>query len=246
MKKTIHIAGNWKMHFLPGEATSFIEKVTPFVKMGGVNVYIAPPYTSIQASSRAAKGSLIHIGAQNMSEHESGAYTGEISSAMIKEAGAQFVILGHSERRTYFCEDNQVIHRKLKRALEEELQPILCVGETDEERSSNQTQAILEKQLREGLRDLGAKELSLLMIAYEPIWAIGTGKTATPEMAEEAHGLIRTYIQSFASREIAKKIPILYGGSVKTENIRDLLSEPNIDGALIGGASLDVRSFAQI
>lgn len=245
MSRPIIIAGNWKMNLLAKEASSFIKGLLSQIQKPSCKVYIAPSYTSI-ASAKQTAPNWIQIGAQNMNEHEKGAYTGEISTAMLKEAGATFVIIGHSERRHLFSENDEVIHRKAQRALEENLEPILCIGETQEERDQEKTQAVLERQLREGLKGFSKEQLSKMIIAYEPVWAIGTGKTATPEMAGEAHALCRHFLTSQWGKETAEKIPILYGGSVKPDTITALLKEPDIDGALIGGASIQVESFAQI
>ena len=246
MTRPIYIIGNWKMHMGACETRAFIEALLPHVKDSSSHVCIAPPFTSIEAGARVAKGSRICIGAQNMSEYPKGAYTGEISSIMLKEAGATFVLLGHSERRSHFHEDDQMIHRKLKWALKENLKPVLCVGETQEERDREMTQKVLERQLGEGLKDFSEEEVSQVLIAYEPVWAIGTGKTATPEIAEETHHLCRNFLSAHWQEETANQIPILYGGSVKPENTQDLMRQPNIDGALIGGTSLKVESFRDI
>lgn len=246
MTRSIYIVGNWKMHMAAGETRAFVESLVPQVSEAKVHVWIAPPFTSIEAGAAAAKGSAVRIGAQNMSEYPKGAYTGEISSEMLKEAGADFVILGHSERRSHFHEDDQMIHRKLKWALKEQLKPILCVGETQEERDREMTRKVLERQLGEGLKDFTPDEVKQVLIAYEPVWAIGTGKTATPEIAEETHHLCRAFLEKNWGKETAEQIAILYGGSVKPGNIRDLITQPNIDGALIGGASLEVDSLRDI
>jgi triosephosphate isomerase len=246
MARPIYIVGNWKMHMLSEEADLFIQEIVPLLNDTTCKVYLAPPYTSIEAARHAAEGSCIRIGAQNMNEYPKGAYTGEISSTMLKDVGAQFVILGHSERRQIFKEDDQMIHRKVKWAVREKLQPILCIGETREEREANLTHTVLERQLGEGLGELDPDELTSLIVAYEPVWAIGTGKTATPQMAQEAHEICRKFISQKVGQKIAEMIPILYGGSVKPENTADLIKQRDIDGALVGGASLKVDSFAKI
>ena len=181
-----------------------------------------------------------------MCEHEKGAYTGEISSHMLKEAGVQFILIGHSERRLCFHEDNQRVHHKLKRALAEGFLPVLCIGETEEERKGNKTETVLIHQMHEALQGLSKEELTQIIIAYEPVWAIGTGQTATPQIAQETHHQCRRFLSEKFGEEIADKISILYGGSVKPENIQTLVDQPDIDGALVGGASLQVKSFAQI
>ena len=246
MKRRIIIAGNWKMHMSAAETRAFVEQLLPQVKGVSSSVYLAPPFTSIQTATDAALGSAVCIGAQNMSQYHKGAYTGEVSSMMLKEAGASFVILGHSERRHIFKEDNEMIHSKLKWALEEKIEPILCIGETQEEQDQNRTKEVLEAQLGEALKDFSPEEVRKMILAYEPVWAIGTGKTATPEIAQEAHLLCRSFVAEKCGKEAAEVVPILYGGSVKPENIGELVQKPDIDGALIGGASLEVDSFAQI
>jgi len=246
MTRRIIIAGNWKMHMAAAETRAFIEQLLPQVKGVTSSVYLAPPFTSIQAATEAAHGSHLRIGAQNMSQYHKGAYTGEISSMMLKEAGAAFVILGHSERRHIFKEDNEMIHCKLKWGLEEKIEPILCIGETQEERDQNRTQEVLETQLGEALKGFSQDEVKKMILAYEPVWAIGTGKTATPEIAQEAHHLCRAFVAEKCGKDAAEVVPILYGGSVKPDNIKELIQKPDIDGALIGGASLKVDSFAQI
>ena len=228
------------------ETASFVEDLLPQLGESTTFVGIAPPFTSIEAAVGAAKGSYLNVGAQNMSEYPKGAYTGEISSSMLKEGGASFVILGHSERRSHFHEDDAVVHRKVKWAIEEELLPVLCIGESQEERDREMTEKVLKGQLSEALKDFSHEQVSNVVVAYEPVWAIGTGKTATPEMAQETHYLIRTFIREKWGDEMAERLPILYGGSMKPENGEALLAQPDIDGGLIGGASLKVESFAQL
>lgn len=237
------IVGNWKMYKTRSEAQQFIRTLASLIGPApSARVFIAVPFTAIQAASEAAKGTPIVIGAQNMHDEEEGAFTGEISVNMLQDAGARFVILGHSERRQLFHEDDAFIHRKLKRALKHKLNPILCVGETQEQRERGKTREVLLRQLEEGLKGLKGEELHALTIAYEPVWAIGTGKTATPQIAQEAHAICREILKA----KNADKTAILYGGSVKPENAQDLLDEPDINGALVGGASLNVQTFAQI
>jgi triosephosphate isomerase len=221
------IVANWKMHKTAAEAKKFLQGLAV---PKNVRVMVAPPFTAISAAAEAAKN--VAIGAQNMHEAEAGAFTGEISAEMLKSAGAQFVILGHSERRKLLHESDAFIAQKVRRALSSGLLPILCIGETEAERRKGITNDALRRQL-EGV------ELGKMMIAYEPIWAIGTGKTATPEMAEETHLAIRSMIGT-------DNIPLLYGGSVTPQNVQSLLKQPHIDGALVGGASLDVHQFTQI
>lgn len=217
------------------EAVEYIQALKPCVEKSTSKVMLAVPYTALKAASDAAKGSNIQIGAQNMHDAAEGAFTGEISSDMIKETGATFVLIGHSERRQYYGETNQSVNRKTKRALAEGLTPIVCIGETEAERESGQTEAVLQKQLSESLEGIN---LEGVIVAYEPVWAIGTGKTATPEIAQEAHKICRSLT--------SESTPILYGGSVKPENAADLMEMKDIDGALVGGASLKADSFAQI
>ena len=246
MSRRIIIAGNWKMHMPSGETRAFVQELVPQIKDVTSGVYLAPPFTSIQAATEAAKGSDICIGAQNMSQFNKGAYTGEISSEMLKDAGACFVVLGHSERRQIFKEDNEMIHSKLKWAIEENLEPILCIGETQNQRDQDQTKDILHEQLLQALKGFNHDQIKRIILAYEPVWAIGTGKTATPEIAQETHHLCRSFLEEKWGKNVADVVPILYGGSVKPENIAELIQKPDIDGALIGGASLKVDSFAQI
>ena len=240
------IAGNWKMYKTREEAISFIQELAPKVKDTDAAIYLAVPFTDIVDAAKAAEETPILIGAQNMNDASKGAFTGEVASDMLKSAGASFVILGHSERRHIFKETDDFINRKVRRALQDELQPILCVGETSDERENKQTQDVLKNQIKGGLAAVTNEEIEKIVIAYEPVWAIGTGKTATPEIAQEAHSFIRSCISDMFSKDIADKIRILYGGSVKSENISDLMRQKDIDGALVGGASLNADSFSQI
>ena len=240
------IIGNWKMHMTSSETKAFVEGIAPFIGESTCFIGITPSFTSIHAAAEASDKSYLNIGAQNMSEHSAGAFTGEVSSKMLKEAGATFVLIGHSERRALFHEDDQMIHRKLKWAIKEELLPLLCIGETQEERDNHQTEKVLTSQLQEALKDFSSTELENIVIAYEPVWAIGTGKTATPEIAQETHHLIRSYIAKTWGEELSTRLPLLYGGSVKAENAKVLLEQKDIDGALVGGASLEVETFRQI
>lgn len=246
MEKKPLIAGNWKMHKTIGEAKNFLHELLPNISEASAQIFIAPPYTALAKCADLTSGTKVQIGAQNMSESQEGPFTGEISARMLKEAGARFVILGHSERREHYHESNQVIHRKLKRALHEQLLAILCVGETENQYEAGHSEKVVFSQLDECLKDLQADQLPSLVIAYEPIWAIGTGKTATPETAQKIHRLIRTYMAKSFGNELAEKLYILYGGSVKPENAALLLEKPDIDGALVGGASLKPEVFEQI
>ena len=236
------IAANWKMYKTIGETKEFISALTPQIHGAKARVLIAPPFTAIAAAAAAAKGSSIHIGAQNMSDAHEGAFTGEISGKMVRDAGASFVILGHSERRHLFGETNALIHRKVKRAVEEGLTPLLCIGETEDQREKGHTERVLKEQLEGCLKEIS----STLAIAYEPVWAIGTGKTATAEVAQEAHAYIRSILTHLWGKEKANTTPILYGGSVKPDNASLLLAQEDINGALIGGAALKVETFVQI
>ncbi len=239
MKRAPIIAGNWKMYKTAAEAASFVSALAPLVANASARVLIAPPFTAIHAAAAAAKNTTIVIGAQNMSDAVEGAFTGEISSRMLVEAGARFVLLGHSERRALFHETDPFIRLKIQRALLDGLLPILCIGESEEQRTQGKTKSVLEGQLAACLEGIEPREL---VIAYEPIWAIGTGKTATPEMAQEAHSQCRAFVKGLWGRDL----PILYGGSVKPDLIGALMQMPDIDGALVGGASLEVASFAKL
>jgi triosephosphate isomerase (TIM) len=232
------IVGNWKMYKTATQARVFIRELAVLIKDIARPVFLAVPFTDLSAATEAARGSQIVIGAQNMHDAEEGAFTGEISAEMLKDVGAQFVILGHSERRQYFHESDVWINLKLKRALKEKLMPILCIGETARERDEGETEKILGQQLERALQGIAERDLEALVIAYEPIWAIGTGKTATPEDAQRTHAYCHTLLP--------KKIPILYGGSVKPENVAELVKQPDVDGVLVGGASLNVDHFAKI
>jgi len=246
MKRPTIIAGNWKMHKTVGEAIDFIEELIPHTEETDCEILIAVPFTAIHASSSVAGDSKIAIGAQNMSDQDEGAFTGEISAKMLKEVGTSFVILGHSERRAHFAETDEHIYHKLRRAILEGLPAILCVGESEADREVGKSMDTLKKQLDGALKDLKPKQLQSVVIAYEPVWAIGTGKTATPEIAQETHAQIRKYLAERVGKNWASRVCILYGGSVKPSNIDNLLNQPDIDGALIGGASLDVKAFSQM
>ncbi|MBU2251527.1 MAG: triose-phosphate isomerase, partial [Candidatus Omnitrophica bacterium] len=211
-----------------------------------VDVVICPPYTALSEVSDILNGSNIGLGAQDLHWEEQGAFTGEISAAMLKDAGATFVIIGHSERRKYFFETDQSVNKKIIAAQSKNLTPIVCVGETLEEREENRTTQVVEKQLKQGLKNLNPESIEKLVIAYEPVWAIGTGRTATPGQAEEVHEFIRNWIKAEYSEELSSGLRILYGGSVKPSNIKELIGQPDIDGALVGGASLEKDSFAGI
>lgn len=241
------IAGNWKMHKTVAETLDYIRRFRELVS--GVEdreIMIAPPFTALYAAGRELAGTNIRLGAQNAHWAESGAFTGEISPAMLTECGVQYVILGHSERRHIFGETDKMIRRRLEGVLSAGLRPILCIGETLEEREAGKTFEVLERQVREALSGFSADDLKVLVIAYEPVWAIGTGKTATPEQAEEAHRYVRGLLGELFGKDFAEKTRILYGGSVKPENIAELMAQSDVDGALVGGASLDPETFARI
>jgi len=242
------IAGNWKMNKTQAEAVALVEDLIRDIgKFDEAEIVLCPPFTSLSAVSELLSPvPNIRLGAQNMHEAPSGAYTGEISAGMLRSLYVRYVIIGHSERRQFFHEDNATVNRKTKAALAAELRPIVCVGETLPERESDQWKNVLETQLKEGLAGFGDKDLADVILAYEPVWAIGTGKTASPAQAEEAHQWIRSVLAKNFSAAAADKIRIQYGGSVKPENAKELLSMSNIDGALVGGASLDARGFTAI
>ena len=247
MRKKI-IAANWKMHMTIHETESFVRTFARELGQSfDTEVVIAPPFTSLpKLSELLGQRQNIQIAAQNFYHERSGAFTGEISAPMLRELYVRYIIIGHSERRQLFGESNQLIHQKIQAACAAELRPILCIGETLEQREAGQECAVLETQLRTALEGIDLKELRDIIIAYEPIWAIGTGKTATPALAQEAHAKIREVLTAIANPETAQRMRIQYGGSVKPENAAELLRQPDIDGALVGGASLDPRSFLDI
>jgi triosephosphate isomerase (TIM) len=254
MRKPL-IAANWKMYKTPAEAGSFLSAFLPLVEaQTGVQsqrqIVICPPATDLtlvlESVHRSKLQSRIHVGAQNMHFAEEGAYTGEISASMLTALKVTHVILGHSERRQYFAETDETVHLKLVTALKHRLVPIVCIGEHLEERESGKTEEVLCRQISRALAQIDPAKLGPLVVAYEPVWAIGTGKTATPQLAVEAHLIIRSEVARVAGRPVAEALRILYGGSVKPDNAAALLNQPEIDGALVGGASLDPQSFAQI
>ncbi len=235
------------MYKTPREAVALAEGLVRLLKDArDIEVAVCPPFTSLQAVSKALEGSRIALGAQNLHWEKEGPYTGEVSAPMLKELGCNYVIIGHSERRQYFGESDALVKRKVLAALEGGLQPIVCIGETLEEREEARTFSVLERQVRDGLEGLKPEQMEKIVIAYEPVWAIGTGRTATPEQANEAQAYIRKLLVELFGEGIVSKTRILYGGSVKPENIQDLMAEPEVDGALVGGASLDAASFARI
>ena len=245
--RTPFIAANWKMYKTVHDAVAFIKEFRILVKeVHDVEIVIAPPFTALRAVAEAAHASNIGVAGQNVHWEREGAFTGEVSAGMLKEAGAEYVIIGHSERRRLFGETDETVNRKLASAVAAQLTPIVCVGETLEQRDGNETPAVLDRQIKQGLDGLTADQIAGLVIAYEPVWAIGTGRNATPAQAGEAHAHIRARLRQWFGGAAADQCHVIYGGSVKPENIRDLASLPDVDGALVGGASLDVRGFFEI
>lgn len=241
------IAGNWKMNLNSDEGVKLAKDVSSMVgTQTDVSVCMCPPFISLQAVARTVNDSNIFVGAQNMYFESSGAYTGEISAEMLRHLFCKFVIIGHSERREYFGETDAIVNKKVLAALAASLNPIVCVGETLEQRESGEEKAVIQRQIEGALQGVTAENGEGLVIAYEPVWAIGTGKTATPEMAEQMHAEIRGLLAGVLGEEAAEKVRILYGGSMKPQNAEALLAQPNIDGGLIGGASLKAVSFCEI
>ncbi|HYY29092.1 MAG TPA: triose-phosphate isomerase [Chthoniobacterales bacterium] len=247
MRKKI-LAANWKMNLTQSEAESYIAAFNSEIgEVDDVEVVIIPPFTAIPALvSASEKIPSIRIGAQNMHWEKSGAFTGEVSATMLRALFVKYVILGHSERRTLFGETDEIVNRKVRAALEAGLRPIFCIGETLRERDAGKVEEVLSRQVRLGLEGVAQKDLPEIVVAYEPCWAIGTGRTATPSEAEEAHAYIRSVLTEISSTAVADRVRIQYGGSVKPENTEELMRQKDIDGALIGGASLDPRSFVRI
>jgi triosephosphate isomerase len=241
------IAANWKMYKTVHEAVVFVKEFRSMVKdLDDVEIVVAPPFTAIHAVAEAARNSNVGVAAQDLHWEREGAFTGEISAPMLREAGAEYVIIGHSERRRLFQETDETVNRKLVAALGAKLAPIVCIGETLEERESNQTLAVLDRQIRAGLDGLVGEQVSSLVLAYEPVWAIGTGRNATPQQAAEAHGHIRNRLRQWFGGDAGDQCHVIYGGSVKPDNIHELVVNADVDGALVGGASLDVRGFFNI
>jgi triosephosphate isomerase len=241
------IAGNWKMFKTVQEAVVFVKELRSAVKdVAGVEIVVAPPFTAVHAAAEAARNTNIGVAAQDLYWEKEGAFTGEVAPVMIKEAGAEYVIIGHSERRRLFSETDAQVNRKVIAALAADLTPIVCIGETLEEREANTTLAVLDRQLKDGLDRITGEQVAALVIAYEPVWAIGTGRNATAAQAEEAHAHIRQRLRQWFGADAADACHIIYGGSVKPDNIRELIAEADVDGALVGGASLDVRGFSDI
>ncbi len=242
------IAGNWKMYKTIDEAKTFVESLAPLIGKSQATVYLAVPFTALAPTAQLVKKreAPLLIGAQNMNDASEGAFTGEIAARMLIDAGARFVILGHSERRQLFHESSPFINKKVKRALQEGIQPIVCIGETLHQREEGETETVLKEQLLSSLEGVSAEDLSRLIVAYEPIWAIGTGKVARPKDAESAHAFIRGVVAENWGKERAEQLVIQYGGSVKPENASELLAQSNVDGLLVGGASLSAESFSNI
>jgi len=248
MRKTI-IAGNWKLYKTIKEAIELatgLKRELFKLDKQGIDVVICPVFTALSEVSEVILESDIMLGAQDIYWQDEGAFTGEVSGKMLKDAGCSFVIIGHSERRQFFGETNETVNNKIKAALLNSLTPIVCVGETLKEREAGKTFDVLKDHVQNGLRDIGKEDALKLVIAYEPVWAIGTGKTATPIQAQEAHKYIRDLLSKLYDQEVASQIRIQYGGSVKPENIIELMKQPDLDGALVGGASLGLESFADI
>jgi triosephosphate isomerase len=246
MKKPL-IAGNWKMNKTLEEAVTFVSELRNRLKdVTDRDILLVPPYIALQSISEIIKGTNLLLGAQNLFWENEGAYTGEISPGMIKSVGCSHIIIGHSERRQYFGETNDTVNLKVKAALKNGLLPLVCIGESLEEREANKTFNVIDVQIREGLKDFSSDEIQKIIIAYEPVWAIGTGKTATPEQANEVHSFIKKTLKKIYGNGILSTIRILYGGSVKPDNIDELMAKEDIDGALVGGASLKVDDFERI
>jgi triosephosphate isomerase (TIM) len=246
MRKLL-IAANWKMYKTPAETQTFLHTFLPLVKEHNhKEILICPPSVDLATALHSVKGSHVHVGAQNMHFAEEGAFTGEISATMLVALGVSHVILGHSERRQYFHETDETVNKKLVAALKHRMVPIVCVGEQEEQRENGMTEEVVCRQISRALHQIDPAKLGPMVIAYEPIWAIGTGKTATPAIAAEAHLIVRTEVARLVGRPVADALRILYGGSVKPENCNALMSQPEIDGALVGGASLDPHSLAAI
>ena len=241
------IAGNWKMFKTCSEAVDTAEQLVKLVATtNDIDVMIAPPFTALALVADVIKRSRVSMGAQNLFWETEGAYTGEISPAMLVSAGCRYVIIGHSERRQYFGDTDETVNKKIRAAVKNDLIPLMCVGESEKERESKETFSILDKQIKKGLEGFSPDDLETLVIAYEPVWAIGTGKTATSDQAQEAHKFLRSMLEKSFGNMLAKSTRILYGGSVKPNNIEELMAMPDVDGALVGGASLDPETFSKI
>jgi triosephosphate isomerase (TIM) len=244
--RSYYIAGNWKMHKTVAESVALAKELKDKLAPCGERLLVAPAFTALAAVAEVLKGSKIQLGAQNMGPEEQGAHTGEVSVLMLKDLGVKAVILGHSERRHSYLETDELVNKKVLLALKHGVEPILCVGETLEEREGGRLEEVVGTQVREGLKGVAAQSLASVTIAYEPVWAIGTGKTATPEDADAVHAFIRKVLAGLYGEAAAKAMCIQYGGSVKPDNAAALMAKPNIDGALVGGASLKAETFAPI
>ena len=245
--RTPLIAGNWKMFKTGAEAFKTAAELAHRVRdVDGLDIMIAPAFTALSQTADAVRNSRVALGAQNMFWESEGAYTGEISPAMLRDTGCRYVIIGHSERRQYFGETDETVNKKIRAALLYQLIPILCVGESDHQRNAGDTFSVLDKQIQFGLEGFSSEELRTLVIAYEPVWAIGSGKTATAAQAQEVHQFLRNLMEEIFLNPLANSIRILYGGSVKSGNIKELMEMPDVDGALVGGASLEAEVFSQI
>jgi triosephosphate isomerase len=241
------IAANWKMFKTVQEAVVFAKEFRTLVKdLTDVEIVVAPPFTALHSVAEAVRNSVVGVAGQNLHWEREGAFTGEVSAGMLKEAGAEYVIIGHSERRRMFHETDETVNRKLVAALAAQLTPIVCIGETLDEREKNDTLPVLDRQIKDGFDAITGEQVGALVIAYEPVWAIGTGRTATAAQAQEAHAHIRQRLRQWFGATAADECHVIYGGSVKPDNTRDLIGQPDVDGALVGGASLDIKSFSDI
>jgi triosephosphate isomerase len=245
--RTPIIAGNWKMYKTVADTVKYVKEFRVMVKdIADVEIVIAPPFTAVHAAAEAARASNVIVAAQDLYWEREGAFTGQVSAQMVREAGAEYVIIGHSERRTLFGETDTMVNQKTVAAFAAGLTPIVCIGETLDQRDRSETLDVLDRQITQGLEGLTGEQLALLVIAYEPVWAIGTGRTATPAQAGEAHTHIRGRLRQWFGADAADKCHVIYGGSVKPENAKDLVGQADVDGALVGGASLDIRAFFDI
>ena len=241
------IAGNWKMHKTVTESVDTAKELVARVRgVMDVDVMIAPPFTALLTVSTIVKDSNVSLGAQNLFWEKEGAYTGEIAASMLTDAGCSYVIIGHSERRQFFGETDETVNRRIQAALKAQLTPVFCVGESETEREANETLSVLDRQMKGGLAGLDAEQLDGLVVAYEPVWAIGTGKAATSEQAQEVHAYLRSWLEELYGNALAKQTKILYGGSVKPNNVKELMAKADVDGALVGGASLSAETFSQL
>ncbi len=244
--RKLYIAGNWKMNMVPSKAVEFVKALRKETENAKVRVMVAPSFVCLPDVAKVLKGSNITVAAQNLNDHENGAYTGEVSCEMLQDIGVNAVILGHSERRLYYGESSSFINKKVLLALEHGMEVVLCVGETLEEREGGKLEAVLSEQITVGLENVPAEKMKDITIAYEPVWAIGTGRTASPEDADAAHAYIRSLLAKKYGKDVAEKAIIQYGGSVKPDNVKELMAKENIDGALVGGASLVLDKFLPI